>query len=159
MKRYIKAFMPGFRPATGPDASFDLLDFQDKEFVCSLDNGESGIYVISATDGTKYTYPNGNTSPILYIGKSDDLLRRLRDEHYYKGLKRLLDNPDFGIAENIQVSPRYQYMYYNGSHVDVFKCKGKQDSKNLESLFLNQFYQKYRALPVGNSARSFEIEY
>ena len=24
MKRYIKAFMPGFRPATGPDASFDL---------------------------------------------------------------------------------------------------------------------------------------
>lgn len=159
MKRYIKAFMPDFRPVTGPDVSFDLRDFQRREFACALGYGEAGIYVISATDGTKYTYPNGRTSPILYIGKSDDLLRRLRDEHYYKGLKRLLDDPDFGIAENIQLSPRYQYMYYNGSNVDVFRCKGNQDSKNLESLFLNQFYQKYRALPVGNSARSYEVEY
>ena len=49
-------------------------------------------------------------------------------------------------------------MYYNGAHVDVFKCRGYQDSKNLESLFLNQFYQKYRALPVGNGARSFDGE-
>lgn len=151
--------MPDFRPTAGPDVSFDLLDFQKKDFRCTLNNGEPGVYIISSTDGTKYTYPNGKTSPILYIGKSDDLLRRLRDEHYYKGLKRLLDDPNYGIAENIQVAPRYQYMYYNGSHVDVFKCRGNQDSKNLESLFLNQFYQKYRALPVGNSARSFEVEY
>ena len=32
MKRDIKAFMPDFRPSAGPDASFDLLDFQDREF-------------------------------------------------------------------------------------------------------------------------------
>ena len=35
---------------------------------------------------------------------------------------------------------------------------GKQDPKNLESVFLNQFYQKYRSLPVGNGARSYETE-
>lgn len=160
MKKYIKAFMPDFRPIQGSDVSFDLLDFQDKDFrneFC-LEEGESGIYIISATDGTKYTYPNGKTSPIIYIGKSDNLIRRLRDEHYYKGLKRLLDDPDYGIAENFQISPLYQYMYYNGSHIDVFKCRGNQSSKNLESLFLNQFYQKYRALPVANGARSYEIE-
>ena len=95
---------------------------------------------------------------LLYIGKSDDLLRRLRDEHYYKGLKRLLDNKDYGINENIQIPSCYQYMYYHGSHVDIFKCRGTQDSKNLESLILNQFYQKYRALPVGNAARSYGVE-
>ena len=122
MKRYIKAFIPDFRPSLGPDISFDLLDFQE----------EAGIYIISTTDGTKYIYPNGKSSPILYIGKSDNLLRRLRDEHFSKGLKRLLDDPDYGIADNIQIAPRYQYMYYNGSHVDVFRCRGKQESKNLE---------------------------
>jgi len=115
-----------------------------------------GVYIISSTDGTKYRYPNGLESPIIYIGKSDNLYRRLHDEHFIKGLKRLLDDQDFGISENIQLAPRYQYMYYNGSHVDVFKCKGKQDSKNLESLILNQFYHKYRGLPVGNAARSYE---
>ena len=158
MKRYFKSFFPTFRPSKGPDASFDLFDFQEEGFVCPICRGESGIYIISSTDGTKYTYPNGKQSPILYIGKSDDLLRRLKDEHYTKGLKRLLDDPDFGIEDNIQIAPRYQYMYYNGAHVDVFKCRGYQDSKNLESLFLNQFYQKYRALPVGNGARSFDSE-
>ncbi len=156
MKQYIKSFFPDFRPIKGFDASFDLLDFGNKDFKCPIKRGDTGIYIISATDKTKYIYPNGNRSPIIYIGKSDNLLRRLKDEHYTKGLKRLIDNPDFGIEENWQILPRYQYMYYNGSHVDVFKCKGKQDSKNLESLFLNQFYHKYRALPVGNGARSYD---
>lgn len=158
MKRYIKTFLPDFRPVRGTDASFDLQEFEDKDFDCAIKKGDIGIYVISSTDGTKYTYPNGKKSPIIYIGKSDDLLRRLKDEHYTKGLKRLLDDPDWGIDNNYQLPSRYQYMYYNGSHVDVFKCRGKQESKEMESLFLNQFYQKYRALPVGNGARSYGKE-
>ena len=155
MKRYIKSFMGDFRPSKGMDASFDIRDFGDGSFICPVKDGDMGVYIISATDGTKYPYPNGKRSPILYIGKSDNLLRRLRDEHYYKGLKRLIDNPDWGIDENWQLCSRYQYMYYNGSHVDVYKCLGKQDAKDLESMFLNMFYQKYRALPVGNAARSY----
>ena len=106
MKRYIKAFIPDFRPSLGPDISFDLLDFQEEDFVCPIEKEEAGIYIISTTDGTKYIYPNGKSSPILYIGKSDNLLRRLRDEHFSKGLKRLLDDPDYGIADNIQIAPR-----------------------------------------------------
>lgn len=158
MKRYLKSFLPDFRPIKGSDASFDIRDFGERGFDCPIAKGDIGVYVISSTDGTKYIYPNGKKSPIIYIGMSDDLLRRLKDEHYTKGLKRLLDNPDWGIEDNYQLASRYQYMYYNGSHVDVFKCRGKQDSKNMESMFLNQFYQKYRALPVGNGARSYGKE-
>ncbi len=154
MVRYIKAFMPDFRTVRGVDASFDLRDFSDKDF-CPIGKTDGGIYIISATDGTKYVYPNGLKSPIIYIGKSDGLLRRLRDEHYTKHLKLLLDDPDYGLENNWQMASRYQYMLYNGSHVDVFKCRGKQESKYLESLFMNQFYKKYRAIPVGNGARSF----
>ena len=33
-------------------------------------------------------------------------------------------------------------MYYNGAHVDVFKCRGYQDSKNLESLFWRNTFWK-----------------
>ena len=156
MKQYLKSFISFFRPTKGPDANFDLLDFQNKDFVCPIKRHDVGVYVITATDGTKYNYPNGKKSPVIYIGMSDDLLRRLKDEHYTKGLKRLLDDPDFGLDDNIQIASRYQYMFYNGSHVDVFECRGHQDAKNLESLFLNQFYQAFRAIPVGNGARSFE---
>lgn len=158
MKRYIKAFLPLFRPVRGTDASFDLRDFASKDFYSPISRGDIGVYVISSTDGTRYTYPNGKKSPIIYIGMSDDLLRRLKDEHFTKGLKRLMDNPDWGIEDNCQLASRYQYMFYNGSQIDVFKCRGKQDSKNMESMFLNQFYQKYRALPVGNGARSYGKE-
>lgn len=156
MKQYIKAFYPDFRPVRGTDASFDLLDFEDEDFVCPINKDDVGIYIISATDGTKYVYPNGKRSPIIYIGKSDRLLKRLRNEHYYKHLRLLLEDRDYGIEDNLQMASRYQYMLYNGSHVDVFKCRGNQEAKHLESVFLNQFYQKYRAIPVGNGARSFD---
>ena len=153
MKRYLRAFLPGFRTTRETDASFDLRDFQDEDFICPIKRSDTGVYIISGD--IDYTYPNGKKSPIIYIGKSDELLRRLKDEHYTKGLKRLLVDPDWGIKNNRQLPSRYQYMYYNGSHVDVFKCTGTQESKRFESVILNQFYQKYRALPVGNGARSF----
>ena len=152
MKRYLKSFLSDSRL---PDASFDLRDFKDKDFRAPVRQHEIGVYIISATDGTKYTYPNGKRSPIIYIGMSEDLFRRLKDEHFTKGLKLLLDDSEWGLDKNWQLASRYQYMYYNGSHVDVFKRRGPQDAKNLESIILNRFYQTYRALPVGNGARSF----
>ncbi len=152
MKRYLKSFLSDSRL---PDASFDLRDFKDKDFRAPVRQHEIGVYIISATDGTKYTYPNGKRSPIIYIGMSEDLFRRLKDEHFTKGLKLLLDDSEWGLDNNLQLASRYQYMYYNGSHVDVFKRRGPQDAKNLESIILNKFYQTYRALPVGNGARSF----
>ena len=110
MKQYLKSFIPDFRPIKGPDASFDLRDFMEEDFVCPVYRDDIGVYIISSTDGTKYTYPNGKKSPILYIGMSDDLFRRLK-EHYYR-LRLLLDNKDYGIEDNIMLASRYQYMYY-----------------------------------------------
>lgn len=151
MKQYLKSFMPDFRQ---PDVSFDLLEFKDLGSECPIRRNEVGVYIISTTDGTGYINPNGMKSPVIYIGMPEDLLRRLK-EHFTKGLKRLLDNPDWGIEQDTQLASRYQYMYYNGSHVDVFRRRGPQDAKNLESMILNRFYKKYRAIPVGNGARSF----
>lgn len=153
MKRYIRAFLPDFRTTSEVDASFDLRDFADADFECPIQKGDIGVYIISGD--RKYTYPNGKESPVIYIGQSDELLRRLKDKHFTKGLKRLLADPDRGINKNRQLASRYQYMYYDGSHVDVFKRRGSQRSKEFGSFVLNQFYQKYRALPVGNGARSF----
>ncbi len=150
MKRYLKSFLSDHRL---PDASFDLRDFEDIDFLCPVVWHEIGVYIISATDGTQYIYPNGKRSPIIYIGMSEDLLRRLIE--HYRNLKELLADKNYGIDNNKQLPSRYQYMYYNGSHVDVFKRRGPQDAKNLESIILNRFYQTYRALPVGNGARSF----
>ena len=150
MKQYLKSFIPDFRE---PDASFDLRDLEDPDFMCPVKRHEIRVYIISATDGTKYIYPNGKISPIIYIGMSKDLLRRLIE--HYKNLKELLVDKNYGIDNNEQLHSRYQYMCYNGSHVDVFKRRGPQDAKNLESILLNQFYKKYRAIPVGNGARSF----
>lgn len=155
MKKYIKAFYPDFRSVKGPSCSFELTDFDSTDSRPPLQKGDQGIYIISATNGIKFTYANGLQSPIIYIGKSDDLLRRLRDEHYYKHLRVLIEDKDWGISVGRWMPSKYQYMYYNGCHVDVFKCLGKQDSKDLESIFLWRFYQKYKALPVGNNARSY----
>ena len=117
MKLYLKNFLPDFRPVKGSDASFDLRDFKDKDFICPIKEGDMGVYVISGT--TKYVYPNGKASPVIYIGMSDNLFRRLKDEHFTKGLKRLIKDKDWGIEKNIILSSKYQYIYYHGSHVDV----------------------------------------
>lgn len=67
MKRYIKAFIPDFRPSLGPDISFDLLDFQEEDFVCPIEKEEAGIYIISTTDGTKYIYIQTVNQAQFYI--------------------------------------------------------------------------------------------
>ena len=40
MKQYIKSFLPDFRPVRGTDASFDLQNFEDKDFDCPIKRGD-----------------------------------------------------------------------------------------------------------------------
>lgn len=155
MPRYIKKFMGAdFRSVQGPDASFDLKDCMDPDFAPPVDNRQ-GCYVIS-TDGQELTYANGKRSRVIYIGLSDDLKRRLVNEHFGKHLKRLMIDKDFGLTEGHQMQDKYQYMFYLGAHVDVFYTRGTQDIKNFESTLIYQFYNHFRSMPVGNGARSFE---
>lgn len=150
---YIADFMyDGFRSEEGTDLSFDLKKW-DETYVDKLD-GRKGCYVISSTR-KKFTYPNGEQSRVLYIGLSNNLYKRLGT--HFRNLKKLMDNPDYGVEGNniTMLANRYQYMYYHGARVDVFFCKGKQSEKEFESMLMTYFYCKYRSVPVGNGARSF----
>lgn len=160
---YIKAFMhDDFRSVRGVDVSFNLKDYSKPNFENPVER-KRGCYIISATR-KKYSYPSpGSKSPVLYIGLADDLYRRLHDEHFTKHLKKLIDDKDFGLKHKngkdrlrvFQMADKYQYMLYNGAHVDVFYCTGSQSEKEFESTLITAFYLKYRAMPVGNGARSF----
>ncbi len=153
--RYIQDFMgKDFRIVEGVNVHFNLADFEDSNFNCQLED-KKGCYIISSPN-KKFEYAKGN-SPVIYIGMSDHLYRRLHDEHYGKYLKVLINDKDFGLKTNRihQLPDRYQYMYWWGAVVDVFYCKGNQSEKEFESSLIANFYYKYRCMPVGNGARSF----
>jgi len=143
-----------FREKEGVNVRFDMDTFAEDDMRDEIEN-RNGCYIISSPTH-QFEYPNGKSS-IIYIGKSDKLYRRLYLEHYQKHLKKLRENKDFGIYEKsvLMVPSRYQYMRKWGARVDVFYCKGKQESKEFESLLIASFYNKYRAIPIGNGARSF----
>ena len=94
----------------------------------------------------RFILPAG-TSPAIYIGKSDKLRTRLMQHrnHYRK------DNPRTDWSYS-----RYNYMKMEGG-TDVYylRIQGKENSKILESKVLENYYDKYKALPVGNGAFSY----
>lgn len=157
MPNYIKIFMGAdFRAKSGPDLSFNLKDcLYDSEKIKHLPlEHKQGCYIIS-TEQQQLTYANGKKSKIIYIGLSDDIKRRLINEHFGKHLKCLMQDKDFGLNDNLQIQDKYQYMLYLGAHVDVFYVRGNQNIKTFESTLIYQFYNYYRSMPVGNGARSF----
>lgn len=147
-------FLKDFRETRGAAGGFLL---NDETGIPSDTNGYSGVYIIEATDGFKFPYPKGN-SKVLYIGKADNLYSRL---HCHRNRVNRLNktNGDYGMAKDEPwVSSKYQYMYYHGAKVYYYKCLRKQDAKELEARVMWSFYQKYRALPVGNGAKSYSKE-
>ncbi len=147
-------FLKNFRQRQGAAGGF-ILDAQDG--IPIETKGRAGIYVIEAADGFKFQYPRGK-SKVLYIGKADDLYVRL-GQHRHR-LQQLIDSKgEYGMAEDEPwVSSKYQYMYYYGAKVFYYKCLGKQEAKELEARVMWAFYTKYRALPVGNGAKSYSKE-
>ncbi|MDY4558399.1 MAG: hypothetical protein SPE09_07045 [Alloprevotella sp.] len=139
---------PGFRENNGPDIVFDLMDADALQEVPEV----SGVYIIVATNGTKFPYPKGN-SPVMYIGMSKNLHQRLT--HHYRGTKNVAAEIEDYKRMNCQCNPRYHYFREFGAKVYVFTRRGLQDPKCQESIYIGKFYEKYFALPVGNGARSF----
>ena len=137
-----------FREIRGHD---DELYLNDSE-IESVTTG-AGVYIIVSEDKTKFVYPKG-ISPVIYIGKADNLRRRLKE--HLSHLNDLVANEEDDMKQHIQRCSRYQYIKYYGAHVYTFRClKKTQDAKELESQILWKFYERYRSLPVGNGARSF----
>jgi hypothetical protein len=62
-----------FREIRGHD---DELYLNDSE-IESVTTG-AGVYIIVSEDKTKFVYPKG-ISPVIYIGKADNLRRRLKE--------------------------------------------------------------------------------
>ncbi len=109
-----------------------------------------GIYIF-VSKNQKFIYPGGE-SRVFYIGKSDDLRRRIR-EHSRKYQEVCNENKRDFLS-------RWQYGRYY--YAKAFGCDsyylltvGVEESKALESRILECFYDRFKALPVGNGAFSF----
>ena len=144
-------FLKDYRPVQGADGGFILDDENGIPFDME---GYSGVYIIETTDKFKFPYPTGQSS-VIYIGKADELRSRLCQHR--QRLNRLNNTKgEWGMQEDEPwVGSKYQYMYYHGAKVYYFKCRGKQEAKEEEARIMWAFYRKYRALPVGNGAKSY----
>lgn len=108
-----------------------------------------GIYVIVGKS-FKYPYPKGD-SGVIYIGTSEDLHSRLAEHiRYFRKASE-----DWKTNETWADS-RYNYILSQGdTRVYILYTHGEKKSKDLESRAIESFYDRYRAIPVGNGARSF----
>lgn len=155
----------GFLKVSDYSQPFRLKRCHDDEINLSKDEifnvtTGAGVYIIISADNTKFIYPKGS-SPVIYIGKADNLRRRLNE--HLNSLENVREYEELWLkSRNNRYQPpsRYLYMkYHGGAYVYTFHClKNTQEAKNLESQILWKFYERYRSLPVGNGARSFRKE-
>src|SRR5574344_2207498 len=105
---------------------------------------ESGIYIFVSTK-QRFTYHNG-TSKVIYIGTSKNLRYRLKTHHR-----------NF-INKNSKTEWTYsRYNYFEAFKADCYFMRviGSETNKSLESKVIQDFYDKFGAIPVGNGAFSF----
>lgn len=133
-----------------PDLIIDnIFDFEDFSEIPE----KSGAYIITSHK-QKFTYPNG-VSKIIYIGKSSNLKRRIQT---HKRVVLEIKNLRKDERNSYWYYSRYQYIAKFGGKVYLFTTRGKQDEKNLENKLIENFYDRYFALPVGNGAISYRKE-
>jgi len=110
-----------------------------------------GAYIFASTNQF-FQYPNGK-SRVMYIGKAKNLRARIRTHikvvKELRSLKTSDRNQDWYYA-------RHQYISKFGGRLYCFTKRGTQDEQNLESMLLEEFYDRYYALPVGNGAFSYK---
>lgn len=137
-----------FRPVRGYDARLDLCEDEVADVPA-----RRGVYVLVAADGTRFVYPKGK-SPVIYIGQASNLRRRLRE--HLKHWRDIARDEEPDLRAHVEHCSRYWYIEScKGARVYTFHCLKGQSAKDLESEVIWHFYEKYRALPVGNGARSF----
>jgi len=155
MKQCLKFLFEGNRIADSriegmseKEINIFIEDAKPKEILEAIEE-RSGIYVIVGKK-IKYQYPNGD-SKVIYIGTSDNLHKRLTQHirHYKDALADWTRN-------ELWSDSRYNYIIAQGeTRVYYLYTRGEVNCKDLESRALECFYDRYRAIPVGNGARSF----
>lgn len=98
-----------FRQVRGYDSELNLTEAE----INNVSTGP-GVYVIVATKRTKFVYPKG-TSPVIYIGKADNLRRRLRE--HLRNFNHCVKNEEDDLSKHIQHCSRYWYIRYFGAYV------------------------------------------
>lgn len=114
---------------------------------------KKGVYII-LSKRKKFVYPKGK-SQVIYIGKSDNLYHRLKIHKSNVEYADDYKNDEEKIKSHYVVG-LYNYISEFGGEVFYLSTRGLQTSKSLEAEILDEFYTKYLALPVGNSAFSFK---
>ncbi len=109
-----------------------------------------GVYIF-VSQNQEFVYPEGN-SRVFYIGKSDNLRRRIREHsNKYLTVCEETQNDFFSRWEY----GRYYYAKAYGCDAYYMPVSGVEESKDLESKIMECFYNRYKALPVGNGAFSY----
>lgn len=111
----------------------------------------SGAYIL-VSKKQSFIYPEGR-SKVLYIGKADNLFNRIKTHQSH--LKKLVSLKKYELA-NEWYYKRYHYMRKFGCQLFWYSTRGVQTSKNLESDLMENFYDKYLSIPIGNGAFSFK---
>ncbi len=155
MRQYLKFLLDSYRIAPNRIegmAEKELNIFYEgvnsREALSGVEN-RPGIYVIVGKS-FKYPYPKGD-SGVIYIGTSEHLHTRLAEHirYFLKACKDWKTNETWADS-------RYNYILAQGdTRVYILYTHGEKKSKDLESRAIESFYDKYRAIPVGNGARSF----
>ncbi len=123
-------------------------DVNSRAVLSEIEN-RPGIYVIVGKR-FKYPYPKGD-SGVIYIGTSENLHARLVT--HIRKYKEALE--DWKTNET-WANSRYNYILaQEETRVYVLYTHGEKKGKDLESRAIESFYDRYRAIPVGNGARSF----
>jgi len=122
-----------------PDKFDNLLNIDEDELPTT-----SGTYVLGSSDGTNFIYPWGS-SPIFYIGQSNNLKKRLLTHKKY--ILAATEDHD-----ELYWWPRYQYGASFGANLACYSVRGQQNPNKLESDLITRFYDTYGSTPVANGA-------
>lgn len=144
MTRELYKFLHGFRQ---PDGFVDTL-FDCGQLITVP--AKPGAYIF-LTQEKKFVYPKGE-SQVMYIGMSVCLKDRLTT--HFKNCDQLMRMPKAKVLDYYHYH-RYHYMHAFGCKVFWYTTRGTQKAKNLESLLMEYFYDKFYALLIGNGAFSF----
>ncbi len=123
-------------------------DIFEKEESLSDIKACQGVYFIISKN-RKFNYPI-KMSPIIYIGKADNLRRRLKQH-----IRNYNEAKDPVKKKACWIYSRYHYMTHGGAEVYYMPVSGLENAKSLESKVIENFYDTYLSLPIGNGAFSF----
>lgn len=112
--------------------------------------GIGGVYVI-LSDNQNFIYPNGE-SKVIYIGQSDSLYDRINTHKKWHNRIKILGNKDI---RGDWIKYKYLYMRKFGAKLYYIPASKNEDCRDLESNIMENFYDKYFSLPVGNAAFSY----